>query len=137
MEVNEEKVIVPTDRLVQTYIKIRDARETKKREFEAQDQEFDSQLKTIAAELMETCKTVGADSIKTPFGTVIRSIKSRYWTNDWDSMYDFIQEHSMFALLEKRIHQSNMKQFLEENPDVKPAGLNIDSEYTITVRRSK
>jgi hypothetical protein len=40
-------------------------------------------------------------------------------------------------LLEKRLHQTNMKQFLEENPDLKPAGLNIDSEYTIVVRRGK
>jgi hypothetical protein len=40
-------------------------------------------------------------------------------------------------LLEKRIHQSNMKQFLEDNPGTLPAGLNMDSQYTITVRRSK
>jgi len=46
-------------------------------------------------------------------------------------------ENQAPELLEKRIHQSNMKQFLEENPDLLPAGLNVDSEYTITVRRSK
>jgi hypothetical protein len=40
-------------------------------------------------------------------------------------------------LLEKRIQQTHMKEFLEENPDVLPAGLNVDSQYTITVRRSK
>jgi hypothetical protein len=32
-------------------------------------------------------------------------------------------------LLEKRIHQTNIKEFLEGNPDVHPPGLNIDSEY--------
>jgi len=30
-----------------------------------------------------------------------------------------------------------MKQFLEENPDALPPGLNADSEYSITVRRKK
>jgi len=40
-------------------------------------------------------------------------------------------------LLERRIHQTNIKQFLEENPDLLPAGLNVDSAYSITVRRSK
>ena len=38
-------------------------------------------------------------------------------------------------LLEKRIHQMNMKEFMENNPDAHPPGLNIDSEYEITIRR--
>ena len=28
-----------------------------------------------------------------------------------------------------------MKQFLEENPDLTPKGLNVDSEYVVTVRK--
>jgi hypothetical protein len=28
-----------------------------------------------------------------------------------------------------------MKQFLEENPDLLPMGLNVDREYTVVVRR--
>jgi len=39
--------------------------------------------------------------------------------------------------MEKRIHQGNMRLFLEENPDLLPPGLNVDSEYTVTVRRKK
>jgi hypothetical protein len=46
-----------------------------------------------------------------------------------------MQEQGAMELLERRIHQSNMKQFLEENPDLHPMGLNVDSEYAITVRR--
>ncbi len=30
-----------------------------------------------------------------------------------------------------------VEQFLEENPEELPAGLNVDAEYTITVRRKK
>jgi hypothetical protein len=50
-------------------------------------------------------------------------------------MGKFIVEHGVPDLLDKRIHQSNMKQFLEENPDLLPPGLNVDKEYSITVRR--
>jgi hypothetical protein len=80
---------------------------------------------------------MNADSIRTPHGTIMRSIKSRYWTNDWDSIYSFIEETGAFGLLEKRIHQTNMKDFLAENPDIHPKGLNVESEYTVVVRRSK
>jgi hypothetical protein len=52
-------------------------------------------------------------------------------------MYTFIKEHDAFGLLEKRLHQTNMKDFLNENPDALPMGLNVESEYTIVVRRAK
>ncbi len=119
------------------YIKIRDARSDKKREFEAQDKELEDQLSVLATQMLDTCKEMGADSIRTPHGTIIRTVKSRYWTSDWDSMYDFIEKHGAFGLLEKRLHQTNMKDFLSENPDVLPMGLSVESEYTVSVRRSK
>jgi hypothetical protein len=50
-------------------------------------------------------------------------------------MGKFIVEHKVPELLEKRIQQTNMKQFLEEHPELLPPGLNVDSEYTVTVRR--
>jgi hypothetical protein len=52
-------------------------------------------------------------------------------------MYTFIKENDVYGLLERRIHQTNLKQFLEENPDKLPMGLQADSKYTISVRRSK
>jgi hypothetical protein len=136
-EVIEPQETVSTDKLIEAYVKIRDIRTEAKQEFESKDEEFAKQLKVLELELLDICKAQGADSIKTRAGTAIRSIKSKYWTGDWDSMYNFIRENDAFLLLEKRLHQTNMRQFLDENPDLKPAGLNIDSEYAVTVRRSK
>ena len=128
---------VPLEQLTATYIKIRDARSDLKRKYERADEELADQLFTIEQEMLAVCKSVDANSIKTNAGTVIRSVKSRYWTNDWDSMYRFISENGAFDLLEKRLHQTHMKQFLEENPDKHPAGLNVEREFTVVVRRSK
>ena len=119
------------------YIKIRDKRAANKKVFEAEDQDLEEQMKVLAQEMLDVCKDMNADSIRTPHGTIIRSVKSRYWTNDWDSMYSFIEETNAFGLLEKRLHQTNMKDFLAENPDLYPKGLNVESEYTVVVRRSK
>jgi len=128
---------VPLEQLTATYIKIRDARSDLKRNYERADEELENQLKLIESEMLEICKSVDANSIKTNAGTIIRSVKSLYWTNDCDSMYSFIEKHRAFALLEKLLHQSHMKQFLDENPDVQPAGLNVEREFTVVVRRSK
>lgn len=133
----EEKQSVPVDKLAGIYIKIRDARAKLKSDYEAQDTELQEQMDVIEEQLLEACKSIGADSIRTAAGTVIRSVKNRYWTNDWDSMYSFVREHDAFGLLERRIHQTNMKSFIEENPTLLPMGLNTDSRYSIVVRRSK
>ena len=125
------------DQLTSIYLKIRDKRSELKREFENQDKDLEEQQKMLAEQMLDSCKELGADSIKTPHGTIIRSVKSKYWTGDWDSMYTFIKEHDAFGLLEKRLHQTNMKDFLNEHPDTMPMGLNVENEYTIVVRRAK
>lgn len=122
--------------LVNVYIKIRDAKETRKKQMEAEIADLDAQLDAVEQELLEICKTTGQDGGKTQYGSFTRSVKTRYWTSDWDSMYKFIREHDAPDLLERRIAQSNFAQFIQENPDKMPAGVNIESKYSITVRRS-
>ena len=51
-------------------------------------------------------------------------------------MHAFIKEHDALGLLEQRLHQANMKQFLEENPELMPPGVQVDRKYTVVVRRS-
>jgi hypothetical protein len=136
-EENEVAERPDLDQLTSVYLKIRDKRAENKREFDNVDKDLEEQQKMLAEQMLDTCKEMGADSIRTPHGTIIRSVKSKYWTGDWDSMYNFIKEHNAFGLLEKRLHQTNMKDFLTENPDVLPMGLNVESEYTIVVRRAK
>ena len=128
---------VSAEKLAEVYVKIRDARAALKEKFEAEDSTMKAQQDMLAEKMLELCKDIDADSIRTTAGTIIRKVDTRYWTTDWDSMYQFIEEHNAYPLLEKRLHQTNMKQFLEENPDLLPIGLQADSKYTIVVRRSK
>ena len=121
--------------LVKVLLKIRDAKDKIRKEADQQIVSLDEQLDIINQKLQNILKETGATSIKTPHGTAYQTVKSRYWTDNWEAMYKFIQEHDAFDLLERRIHQSNIKLFLEENPDVLPEGLNADSKYSVTVRR--
>ena len=125
------------EQLVSVYIKIRDAKEAAKRAYDEREAELNEQLDMISGQILEICKQTGADSIKTKYGTAMRSVKSRYWTNDWESMYQFIRDHNIPDLLERRIHQTNMKTWIEDNPGLLPQGLNNESRYSATVRRSK
>jgi hypothetical protein len=132
-----DNVVHDLDRLVSTYIKIRDKKNELAAAFAEQEKAFNEKLDVVKQALLEHCKATGVESVKTASGTFWRTQKNRFWTSDWEAMNRFIVENEAVDLLEKRIHQGNMKQFLEENPDVLPPGLNADTEYTITVRRKK
>jgi|TARA_R100001377_G_C3179643_1_gene106139 hypothetical protein len=132
-----DTVVGTLDRLVSVYVKIRDQKVELATEFATKEKELNIYLDTVKAELLAYCKDSGVESVKTTSGTFWRSQKSRFWTSDWEAMNKFIVDNEAVDLLEKRLHQGNMKQFLEENPDLHPPGLNADTEYTITVRRKK
>jgi hypothetical protein len=128
---------VTADKLVSVYIKIRDKRSAILRAYEEQDNVLKEQQVMVSNQMLEIMKEVGATNIKTTYGTVSRSVSTRFTTNDWGSMYAFIKEHDAMHLMEQRISQGNMKRFLEENPDQLPIGLNSSSTYTVSVRKAK
>jgi len=124
-------------KLVSVYIKMRDKRLSLQKEFETADKEIKEKMDTVSSMMLQVCKDTDADSIKTGAGTIIRTVKTRYWTSDWHSMYEFIKDHNAIDLLEQRLHQTHVKQFLTENPDLLPPGLNQNSEYAVSVRKAK
>ena len=123
------------DTLTAMYIKIRDVVRDKEEKHAEDMKELKEQLDAVSARLLAVCNEQNADSIRTSSGTISRRIQSRYWTTDWESMYAFIEEHAAPFLLEKRIHNGNMKEFLEDNPDVLPIGLQAERKFIIQVRK--
>jgi hypothetical protein len=126
---------VSIEKLTNAYVKIRDKRAELSAKYKEEDEILVSQLDKIKQALLDYCKEEGVESVRTNAGLVYRSTRSRYWTSDWESMYKFVLEHEVPEFFDKRLNQTNVKQFLEENPDILPAGLNVDSEFTISVRR--
>jgi hypothetical protein len=90
----------------------------------------------VEAEMLEKCKEENADSIKTPKGTIMRTVNTRYWAADWAAFNQYVLDNEAVELYEKRIHQTNMTQWIEEHPDNTPPGLNIERKYTCSVRKA-
>ena len=126
---------VPLDKLVRAYRKVRDAIQKLTREYEDELEKLETVKQEFTAEIKDKMLASGAKTIRTDSGTIILSTKTRYTANDWDEFKKFVLEHQCVELLERRIAQSNMKQFLEENPTLVPPGLDASTEYAITVRK--
>ncbi len=127
--------LLKADELATVYIKIRTAIKDKEEEHKTELAPLQEQMDTISDALLTLCKEQNASTIKTDYGTISRRTTSRYWTSDWERMYDFIKEHDAPYLLEQRIHNTNMKKFLDENPDELPVGLQANTKYAISVRK--
>jgi hypothetical protein len=119
------------DKLVSIYIKIRNVIKEKEDEIKR----FKEQQDQVADKLLSLCNEQNVDGLKTPEGTVSRRVNSSYWTSDWEQMHKFIRDNEAFHLLEKRIHNANMREFLSDNPDLCPIGLQSNKKYIISVRK--
>ena len=126
---------VDINKLVKVYLKIRNAIDEKETQHKEELASLKEQFGIVGQSLLNLCKEQNLDSIRMPVGTVSRRISTRYWTSDWDSMYRFISEHDAPFLLEQRIHGTNMKEFLESNPEAFPMGMQADRSYTVQVRK--
>lgn len=127
--------VIPLDKLARIYRKI-------KTEIDALTQEYDTKLEQLKAQqdelrfaMKDQMRALGVKSVNTDFGTVSLVNKTRYNTQDWDSFKKFIIEHDVVDLLEKRIAQTNMARFLEENPTLVPPGLNAYTDFEIRVTK--
>ena len=130
-----EESSLSAEKLTKAYIRIREERASLSASYKEKDTALVNQLDMVRKGLLDYCEKHGVESVKTSEGLFYRTTKTKYWTSDWESMHKFILEHGVPELFDKRLNQSNLKEFLEENPDVYPEGLNKDTEYVITVRK--
>ncbi len=124
---------IPLDKLVAIHAKIK-ARQEK---LDAELAELEEARTEVRLAIKDQMKALGLTSVQTTFGTVSLTKTTRYNTQDWDSFKAFVLEHQVVDLLEKRIAQGNMAQFLEENPGVLPPGLNSVTGFDIRVTKAR
>jgi hypothetical protein len=124
------------EELVKVYLTIRTERERIEADWKRHDDELEQEMKLLEQSMLVVCNDTNASSIRTESGTVIRSLKERFTTNDWENFKKFILENQAVDLLERRIHQGNFKEFIAEHKDDGlPPGVNVMREFTIVVRK--
>jgi hypothetical protein len=123
--------------LVVKYLEIRSKRESLQRDYEEIDGHFKKQLSEVELELLAACNTINANSINTEHGTVMRKLNERFYCTDWDNFKKFVLENGAVDLFERRIHQTNFKQYMADSgeKDGLPPGVNVMREFGVVVRK--
>ena len=123
------------DDLSAEYIRVRTERELLKEKFDDADKVFADQLAEIEYKLIQIMNKAETNSMSTDRAIIIKRVSSRYNPTNWEAVYRLVDKYKAYGVLHKRIHDTNMKDFLEEHPDEYPEGLNVDSRYAVTVKR--
>lgn len=126
---------LPMDKLARIYMKMRLAIQEIEREYDTKIEALKGQQQEVKNAMKDQMLASGSKSVRTDHGTVMLTEKRRFYTQDWDSFKKFVVDQEAVELLERRIHQTNMAKFLEENPSLVPPGLNSDTEFDISVRK--
>jgi len=117
------------------YIKIRTEREVLKEKFENDDKVFGDRLAEIENKLVQIMLADNTTSMSTAKTVIIKRVVKRYNPTNWEAVYRLVDKYKAYGLLHKRVHDTNMRDFLEEHPNEYPEGLNVDSRYAVTVKR--
>ena len=120
--------------IVGAFMNIRTEREKLAATFKSTDEALKAQQVVLEQEMLKLCAEQGADSIRTPSGTISRKIKSRFHVIDWNNFYEFVIEQKAPQLLQKRVHETNFEEFMVgREKEGLPPGVNVAREYTVTV----
>jgi len=120
--------------IVSAFMNIRGEREKLAAKFKSEDESLKAEQTILEQEMLKLCAEQGADSIRTPSGTISRKVKSRFHVIDWSNFYEFVIEQRAPQLLQKRVHETNFEEFMTgREKDGLPPGVNVAREYTVTV----
>lgn len=137
MTTETDDEVITLDVLAKIYVKMREKLSQLTRDYEAAEAEIKLQQAEVAAAMKDRLQALGAKSAGTTYGTVTLKTTTRYYFTDWEAAHQFIIDNNAPYLLEKRVSQSMMKEFLETNPGVVPPALNTMSELTVSVTKPR
>jgi hypothetical protein len=127
---------VKVDSLVSAYLSLRREREKLAKKYEQEDSVFKEQMDRLEEAMLNTCNDIGAETLRTESGTIVKTLKENYICGDWDNFKKFIMENEALELLQQRISQTNFKEFIStRGEEGLPPGISTMREFKITVRK--
>ena len=122
------------DKLVESYIAIRDRIAARKAAFDAEDGKDKELLRKIELVLMQRMDQDKEESFKTAAGTAFIQVNDFAGVADWDALKDFVLANEAFDFLEKRVAKTAVREYVKANNQL-PPGVNYGTKREVMVRR--
>lgn len=123
------------NKMVESYVKLRDKKAAIKAAVEADVAKVDALLARVEGELLRHFQETGVESARTPAGTAYRSTQVSCTKADNEAWMSFLRESDEWDLADVRPSKANIKAYRDAGNEL-PPGLNWREEVTVNIRRS-
>lgn len=129
---------IETDRLVKTYLKIRNAKRDAADVFKLADADFKLKLETIENELLRRAQELGVDGFTTAYGTTYKAEDMSASIQDGEAFTQFLATaNDPFAFYEQRVSLTRIREYRAEHNGETPPGIKLYREIKMRVRAKK
>ena len=123
------------EKAVEAYRSLRDQKETIKERHKDELGPIHKKMYELETWLLTALNDQGADSIKTPNGTVYKSTTRKAKVVDWDACLASIKEHDLWHLLERRVSKTAVAEYVEVE-GIAPPGVEVTTDIRVNIRKS-
>lgn len=128
-------VEVTHEKLIRTFVKIRDARSELKTAWETKDRELKDKLDRLEQFMLQTMNDTGIESFKTAAGTAYRTTTLVPTGSDWTAFYKWVKENDAFDFIFRRIKADAVKDYMDQHDGQVPPGVSVFGKLGVTIRR--
>lgn len=121
MELNVERV-------VKTYIKIRDEKERITKEYQDAVAKLQTQLDALEKKMLAFSVESGVASFKTPFGTCYKKTSEKASVADWSAFSNWMLAQHDVSFVEQRVKISSVRDYADQNSGSLPPGVHVFRE---------
>ena len=127
---------ITPEKVMTTYIALRDKRAALKKRFEELDEQLKADMAKMDSWLLKKLNDVGTDSIKNAAGTAYISETVRAGCADWTLFWKWCADNERVDMLEKRVASKAIQDYMEEHNNELPPGITITVYRDVIVRRA-
>lgn len=109
------------------YLKLREKRKLLKAKFDEIDNDLKDKLDKLEIAAMSKLEEASANSITVDGCTVYKQTSTKSSCGSWPDFWAFVQETGRFDMMEKRLSNKSIEQYLDETGDL-PPGVSIHRE---------
>jgi hypothetical protein len=134
-ELAEPPVAAPTlTDIAERYVALRDKKAQMDAEHKKKMEAINTAMNRCEAYLLATLNGMGVESVRTKGGTVSIQTATSATVADWPMVLDFIKQHELWAMLEKRVAKTVVAEYREEHNDI-PPGINWTETRVLSIKR--
>lgn len=127
---------ITTDRLVATYIKIRDIKSAEQRVWDEREGKLNADLKSIEMELLRRSQEEGVTGYKIKgVGTAYQKETAKITIADDVVFYNFVKETGDLEFFERRVKSTHVQDYMKSHGGHIPPGINVFREIGMGIRR--